>query len=337
MTLRIHITHTDLDAAGCDVVFRAAFGPADVLYTVNHDRIDNTVKKAVYKDIGIQATTVANTDSGQGREDIQNALDTHGDIILWVTDIAPNEGTLDILNTLRRHGLFKELFVVDHHPTTEWLGLDKYKEFAVWRKGQCGAWLAYDCGIQRGVFPPVEPGCMSPLREFVNAVDAYDLWKLDSPCRKRGEQLNKLFKFYGHNRFVDAFSRDPFVDRERDMQHLIRIMDEKIQGLIAARIHDLRRAGRAYYEDSDGNRYQLIFDDASDLTSQVGHAALDEFEALDYVVIVRANGVFSLRSREGEVDVSQIAKRHGGGGHPGAAGFKVDTETFYRFLLKALL
>lgn len=32
--------------------------------------------------------------------------------------------------------------------------------------------------------------------------------------------------------------------------------------------------------------------------------------------------VWSLRSREGGVDVSEIAKRHGGGGHPQAAGFE---------------
>jgi nanoRNase/pAp phosphatase (c-di-AMP/oligoRNAs hydrolase) len=37
----------------------------------------------------------------------------------------------------------------------------------------------------------------------------------------------------------------------------------------------------------------------------------------------RADGLFtySLRSAEGGLDVSVIAKRHGGGGHPHAAGF----------------
>lgn len=33
--------------------------------------------------------------------------------------------------------------------------------------------------------------------------------------------------------------------------------------------------------------------------------------------------VYSLRSREGGVDVSEVAKQHGGGGHKNAAGFKV--------------
>jgi nanoRNase/pAp phosphatase (c-di-AMP/oligoRNAs hydrolase) len=34
--------------------------------------------------------------------------------------------------------------------------------------------------------------------------------------------------------------------------------------------------------------------------------------------------VFSLRSVEGGVDVSEIAKQYGGGGHPHAAGFTVN-------------
>jgi len=34
--------------------------------------------------------------------------------------------------------------------------------------------------------------------------------------------------------------------------------------------------------------------------------------------------VFSLRSQEGGIDVSEIAIKFGGGGHKHAAGFKVD-------------
>jgi len=42
----------------------------------------------------------------------------------------------------------------------------------------------------------------------------------------------------------------------------------------------------------------------------------------------------SLRSATGTVDVSAIAQRHGGGGHPRAAGFSTDLS--YDELLKVL-
>src|SRR5262249_5629864 len=40
----------------------------------------------------------------------------------------------------------------------------------------------------------------------------------------------------------------------------------------------------------------------------------------------RAARKVSLRSSEGDVDVSAIARKHGGGGHKRAAGFSTDVE-----------
>ena len=40
----------------------------------------------------------------------------------------------------------------------------------------------------------------------------------------------------------------------------------------------------------------------------------------------RAARKVSLRSSEGDVDVSAIARKHGGGGHKRAAGFSTDLE-----------
>ena len=49
-----------------------------------------------------------------------------------------------------------------------------------------------------------------------------------------------------------------------------------------------------------------------------------------------ANGMwnFSLYNDNGEVDCSQIAKQFGGGGHKGAAGFRLPTEEFNKLISK---
>ncbi|MEX5600734.1 DHHA1 domain-containing protein [Pseudophaeobacter sp. C1-32P7] len=62
----------------------------------------------------------------------------------------------------------------------------------------------------------------------------------------------------------------------------------------------------------------LPFTMASDAAGQLAEGA--PFAA---VYFDRADArIFSLRSREGGMDVSKIAEQYGGGGHPGAAGFQ---------------
>lgn len=43
---------------------------------------------------------------------------------------------------------------------------------------------------------------------------------------------------------------------------------------------------------------------------------------------------FSIYNENGKVDCSKIAKRYGGGGHKGAAGFRMNQEEFYKFMGK---
>ena len=44
---------------------------------------------------------------------------------------------------------------------------------------------------------------------------------------------------------------------------------------------------------------------------------------------------FSLRSRSDGIDVSEVAKQYGGGGHPDAAGFKLDWEKAWKIITKS--
>lgn len=66
---------------------------------------------------------------------------------------------------------------------------------------------------------------------------------------------------------------------------------------------------------------------ATILQSEIGDAILRTYPLASVAVIYRTNEcgsvVYSLRSRPGEVDVSEIAKARGGGGHACAAGYTV--------------
>lgn len=69
--------------------------------------------------------------------------------------------------------------------------------------------------------------------------------------------------------------------------------------------------------------HKVLAVNATSLASEIGER-LAEGRAFGATYFLRADGrkVWSLRSRAGGVDVSEIARAHGGGGHRNAAGFE---------------
>jgi oligoribonuclease NrnB/cAMP/cGMP phosphodiesterase (DHH superfamily) len=73
--------------------------------------------------------------------------------------------------------------------------------------------------------------------------------------------------------------------------------------------------------DMDG--YKVLSVNATVLISEIaGKLAESRPFGVTYFTDAKGRRIWSLRSREGGVDVSEIAKRHGGGGHRQAAGYE---------------
>jgi len=86
------------------------------------------------------------------------------------------------------------------------------------------------------------------------------------------------------------------------------------------------------HKDGLGNKYVTVT--TNEYISEIGNAALELNNEIDYVAIISWNRC-SLRSKN--VDVSEIAKRLRGGGHYSASGFmygsKLKTESLIHRLL----
>ncbi len=68
--------------------------------------------------------------------------------------------------------------------------------------------------------------------------------------------------------------------------------------------------------------FKVLAVNATILISEIaGKLAESRPFGCSFFVNAKGQKVWSLRSRNGGVDVSEIAKRHGGGGHPGASGY----------------
>jgi oligoribonuclease NrnB/cAMP/cGMP phosphodiesterase (DHH superfamily) len=278
-------THGDLDGVACAILLKMYLGKKLTVHFCNYDNIDEHIINFI---------------------NARNKMSYIDELL--ITDICPSEETCERISKLEDI----DIHLLDHHKTKSWV--TKYR-WATYNSDLCGA-------------EQVAKLTKTPYLEdinFVHAVAAWDLWKIDSPSRKRGEQLNSLLVFMGLHNFMKEFLTDPdlLVDQTPTFQTIIKYIEEnkkrKIKQTINNQIGKARR-----YMDGCGHTYKILF--ASDYISEIGHAALrhEDEEDLDYVVILNpTTNHCGLRSK-GDVDVSHVAKQLRGGGHKAAAGFIVD-------------
>jgi oligoribonuclease NrnB/cAMP/cGMP phosphodiesterase (DHH superfamily) len=158
------------------------------------------------------------------------------------------------------------------------------------------------------------------MMEFVDAIDAYDRWLLGHPLRERGEDLNRLFDFYGREDFVEKFSGDLMLN-EFDARKILKYLRKNEKRQI-----DRGVASFDIYKDGQGREYGIAL--PTGRPNETAERILNENPHLFYVVIPDSlQGTMQLRSK-GKVDVSAIAKTFGGGGHLKSAGFPYDSKKF---------
>lgn len=236
---------------------------------------------------------------------LRQVLKDYPETEIYITDISP-ENDQELIDQLNN----RAVWLFDHHKTA--LPLTGFP-WATVDTSMCGAmlfwrWLvAYN---SRDIAARVRA-----YNALVWHVNDYDTWKHENPMSAK---LNKLLCALGRERFMKRFFKNPDpiltnleiilleLEQERENRYIQEVMD---RGIIP-------------HLDGEGRPYTVVF--AEQYTSQLGHAILARYPMFNYVVIVNfLHGTVSLRSQEGGVDVSEIARRYGGGGHPGAAGFSL--------------
>ena len=202
--------------------------------------------------------------------------------------------------------------VLDHHKTARDELVPLLEDGTL--KGEfdmerCGAVMAWDYLIGNPFYPPL-------LRH----IDARDRWIDERP--EGNDQIIMALRSYPHApgeggypalfRQWDGMMSDP--DR-------LRAEGEGIWRYYRQRVDETK--AHAALRELDGVMAPMVnapFFLASEVAGELAQDAEAGWAAAWWE---NADGsrTYSLRSR-GEVDVSEIAKRHGGGGHAGAAGFK---------------
>ncbi|MEK7554462.1 MAG: DHHA1 domain-containing protein [Patescibacteria group bacterium] len=192
------------------------------------------------------------------------------------------------------------VIAIDHHRMAEpSANLADEKHFALNRSGAVLAWHYF------------HPKKQVPL--FLRYVEDVDLWKFSLPNTKVVSVLFELIphEFKAWDRFVTNFEHPHIRKRLIEKGKAMREYEEALMRRI------LTRAVRVTW-----HRKTCYAVNSSIFASELGHElALMSSSRIGVVWHQFSQGLrVSLRS-EGNVDVTRIARKYGGGGHRNAAGF----------------
>lgn len=190
-------------------------------------------------------------------------------------------------------GIFRDLCELDRPPVLAWFDMD-----------QSGAMMAW-----KFVFPDV-----LIIPQFLRYIEDRDLWrfKFGDATRKFSAALRTYpMNFETWDRLI-ALAANLVEDGDA----ILRSHDANIQKFIA----------EAYDGDIAGHRVPVV-NVPYHYASDTAHALLKKYPEAPFAAcwFRRADGMiqYSLRSEDSRLDVSDIAKQFGGGGHRNAAGYQV--------------
>ena len=286
-------THTDLDGISCEILGRIAFGEDIDVVRCGYGNIDDKVEEFI------------NSDEEYDK--------------LFITDISVKKELADALNNVS-----DKVILLDHHKTALWLNeypfaLVQVEDESVGK--MCGAYLFYEYLKKNHE----EFNDTLALKLFVKYVRMYDTWewkeKYDNIIPKR---LNDLMYMDGPNEFIDKMvyrlGNNLFIFDDTDLMKL-QIEQTYINSYIAQKNETLIVNDSLFPEHIVG----IVF--ADKYISELGNKLCELHPELDFVVLINMSTLaVSYRTVKDDLDLSDIAKGFGGGGHPKASGSRFDAS-----------
>ena len=286
-------THTDLDGVSCEILGKIAFEENIDVVRCGYGNIDDKVEEFI------------NSDEEYDK--------------LFITDISVKKELADALNNVS-----DKVILLDHHKTALWLNEYPYALVQVEDESigkMCGAYLFYEYLKKNHKEFDDTPA----LKLFIDYVRMYDTWewkeKYDNIIPKR---LNDLMYIDGPNEFIDKMvyrlGNNLFIFDDTDLMKL-QIEQTYINSYITQKNETLMVNDNLF----PGYTVGIIF--ADKYISELGNKLCELHPELDFVVLINMSTLaVSYRTVKDDLDLSAIAKRFGGGGHPKASGSRFDAS-----------
>lgn len=151
----------------------------------------------------------------------------------------------------------------------------------------------------------------APRPWLVNYVEAADLWRFESLDRAR--EVSCAIRSYPQTfEAWDELERMDVEELKKEGASILRAQQQQVS----------RIAKNAYEIEMVGHKV-LVCNSASYASELGNYLSIGRPFAVVWFEDSNGDEVLSFRSKKGGVDVSEIAKRYGGGGHLGSAGARI--------------
>lgn len=323
-----HISHLDLDGFGATILSEILmkFYPDNSTFLETKNILPNKL--------------------AQELKDTFDHIDDY-DIVV-ITDLAINQTVLDMI---REHPQGKKVHVFDHHITD----VDHLEENMVVTEDSpihpghltCATELYYDFIRNDKIYTVIHnPSILRAIRYFVDCVRVYDTFEfwstrndpeleqdmtyLDAPrlntlfhIMDRDEFKEYIFKYvYSDNweRLTISTHAYPWVSKILELENNknMKYVESAIRRIVKTPLNALVFRGSTIHK-LDYNTGVIYAERSSPL---IANESLERNPDLDLCAVVSNNQV-SLYSNKESVNVCEIAKIFGGGGHASAAGFTI--------------
>ena len=304
------LTHGDLDGAGCAVITKTIFPEAEIL-AGPAGVADHAIPKII--------------------NDLEDS--DAKDFLLIITDLAISNPEI-IKEAESRLGV-NRLIIIDHHPESQQYEDKPYFYFSsnecatkLYHTIMCAHTKLYHTIINAHKIVD-QSGSTHLLQklatEFIPAVDAWDMWRVESDFRQRGEDLNRLFWLLGFDKFVESMVTH-FTERKDSDLSLLKI---PINVIYAALEEDEKGKINSGIERTvcyQVDKLKVGWCVASSHVSRIAERMILAY-GLDLAVIYNIEyHSLHIRTVKGSaIHSGKIAKDLvGGGGHLAAAGGRFD-------------
>lgn len=291
-------THTDLDGVSCAI-----------LAGLHFEEICD-VEMCDYNNINDKLIDFFN-----------NSQKWRYDLII-ITDISCNEEVAKIIDKHYTSNLL-QIVLIDHHKTAEWLNKYDWANVIVEKDNHylCSGTSLFAEFLN--VSQNVEQNILS---NYIELVRQYDTWEWKAKNNILAKNVNDLLYILGKERFINDMvtniTKGLYILSEQH-QYLLDIEQEKKDLYFTKKEKELE----AYIIDN--MLFGVVF--ANEYVSELGNYLNTIYPNFKGIILVGEHGI-SYRTIHNDVDVSQIAKKFGGGGHKAAAGSSISDEAKRQYL-----
>lgn len=308
MGMRVkHFSHSDLDGIGAIILSQHAFGAQNVDYEICETHNVNEIVRNFVDDyamgnlphydlIVITDLTLAAFEASWIDGAINN-YDGDTKLIHYDHHDAPWMGQ-------QRHG-------ADFISMYDWYHVIKEKSYNGKVVPVCATSLWYDYLVENKLISATNLDIFS----FTETIRLWDTWEWSKHNVELPRDLNSLLQFIGPHQFINRFIKHPNPTLRESEEAIIQVNRSQIQQYIQKKLPLVQ----VITSPQTGHKVGFVIADSH--ISELGHAICTQYPEVDYALIVDPDRkTMSFRTERTDLDVGEIARRHGGGGRETTAG-----------------